>query len=348
MNSISHPSIRCETVIPFTKRGEKQSLERTQYKSTANCLTEREEVEMLLKTDKFVKKARRGPSFKDISHLKDRIWMSLTKDKFRLNQVLGGEKEFTFPSDSKTLIEISNEENTMFPKAFQVSNQKKRKNQEDCKETKGFKEVPGRQDASNLKKWFGTMKNLYFCKENSEKLFPEFRGVVITAVKELSQQITVACIEQGELLMEIIESYSSLLTKCVEMHEIHFKNEVSMLKSKFNLKKHQWESEKTELLQTINNKEQQTFNVLLKEQKLLDKISSLEKELLSTTKLISKRTRRASGIIRMDFPFHPLPFQSRSSSPSSLHQQVLTKALPIFEESPTLPRSPFNPLKLHN
>lgn len=85
----------------------------------------------------------------------------------------------------------------------------------------------GRQECENLKKWLENMKNLH-C---STDIFSENGRVIYSmCCKELIRQVSVNCLERGELLQEIIDYYTKLQMKMQGNIKSAYSNYEQMIK----------------------------------------------------------------------------------------------------------------------
>ena len=211
-------------------------------------------------------------SGRDVSHLQDKLKIPVS----RINEL---------PSDIKTLkklLENSDPLGNPLNKGHPLSCSCRK---EVCMDTvyKQNTELPsieklylgpptGRQECNNLRKWFENMKETYCVDGNTEENSRVLFGM---CSKELIRQVSVQCLERGELLKEVFEFFIN-----------------SYEKTRENLKNVEKNSEKlkNEIFESYENKEKNLKEVV---QKTEEKNQSLSLELNAQNKEIERLTELA-------------------------------------------------------
>ena len=194
-----------------------------------------------------------SPLSRDISHLRDKL-------KFP-----GSSKPSELPSDIKSikkLLETSDQEQVISnrgqslpyicKKEFSVGSFQKMINIELPSIDKMLLGPPtGRQEISMLKKWFESMKDSPEFQENEENN----KILHIMCIKELIRQVSVHCIERGELLHDILEYFLGKIEKNKDNLNVAIKNTEKIKKVVFD----NFKSKENELREKIDWLEKKNF-----------------------------------------------------------------------------------------
>lgn len=212
-----------------------------------------------------------SPISRDVSHLRDKfIFPSSTKVS-------------DLPSDIKTvkkLLETSDSLGNPLNKGFPVTLSCRKEMCMDSVYKQVSLELPsieklylgpptGRQECSNLKKWFDFMKESY-CSDSKDNDNDNIRALYTLCSRELIRQVSVQCIERGEFLQEVIDYFIQSYDKIQERIDLITKNTSKVKK----VIKEDFQKKENDLWDKIFSLEEGNKSLL---QKMLDKNDRLAK-----------------------------------------------------------------------
>ena len=288
-----------------------------------------------------------SPQTRDISHLKDKLSLLTPRHPDLPSNI----------TEVKRLVEASdflgnpiNKHGDPLPiscrKSFCINNNGKQTLMEVPSIDKLFLGAPsGRQECSNLKKWFESMKDTYCISEDSE----ENRRILYNMCsKELIRQVTVQCIERGELLHQVLEYFATSYEKIKESLAQSQRNSESLKKymqDKLKEKEEQLTSQiqrltnsKELLLETLEDEKAKNFKlseeIFLKDHKienLISRVGNDEDNSLRAVKTIRQRGSVYGGLSSMSaspkysFTSKILSMASKSELSISSDQETQTE-----------------------
>lgn len=309
MSTICNRADLQDVIIPFTKIQRpitKKSIN-LHRKTRSDCISDRLKVEEFLKSRKPSSKAQFLTTNRDISHLKDKTIISCASFKLKRDDVFALPQELSmFPSEKLELCEKGQEDPFLFPHILQkyVVNTVAMSHESmvNMRKMLGNRKisVPGRQDVSNLRVWYETMKMKYFDNEIKENTLPECKGVIATTLKELITQISFSCHEQGELILDLFKTYALLINKSVEILSKKYENQLSLLSMNFKQMKENLKGKIVNLKDRIQISESLNISLQESEENLRRKILDLEQTIENLKKTEIGLKRRTSLSIKRE------------------------------------------------
>ncbi|OMJ82586.1 hypothetical protein SteCoe_16702 [Stentor coeruleus] len=300
MTTICNRADLQDVIIPFTKiqRPISKNCANLHRKTHSDCISDRVKVEEFLKSRKPSSKAQLLTANRDISHLKDKTITSCASFKVKRDDVFALPQELSiFPSERLELCEKGQEDPYLFPYILQkyAVNTVAMSHESMVNLRKIFgnrkSSVPGRQDVSNLRIWYETMKMKYFDSEIKENAFPECKGVIATTLKELITQISFSCHEQGELILDLFKTYALLINRSVEILSKKYENQLSLLSMNFKQMKENLKGKIVNLKERIQISE--SLNITLQENE-----DNLRKRVFDLEQMIENMKKTENGLKR--------------------------------------------------
>ena len=299
MDSISHPSLINDVILPFAGQGKRlyKKDARGNRRLNSGFLTDRKIIEEMIKSDSSRTLSKVRGTSRDISHLKDKL---LVDAAGKVDDLLWDKKEYAFPTDSECFLSIAIKESKIIPEIIiedWLGNDfiDKYKGVE-CGDQgfKNYKSIPGRQEAINLKIWFDSLKGRHLREQHSEKELIEFMGVIVFAVRELHEQISVACFERGQTFMDIFENYSKVINKCMEIQKESLNLEISRLNAQVARMKSKFDKDLQGLKGFLDDKKHQNVILLDQEFELKHQIRILQSECATVKQRFKRILNRRS------------------------------------------------------
>ncbi|OMJ68044.1 hypothetical protein SteCoe_34619 [Stentor coeruleus] len=233
-----------------------------------------------------------SPISRDVSHLRDKfIFPSSTKAS-------------DLPSDIKTvkkLLETSDQLGNPLNKGLPVTLSCRKEMCMDSVYNKGSLELPsieklylgpptGRQECSNLKKWFDFMKENY-CSDSKDNDDDNIRVLYTMCSRELIRQVSVQCVERGELLQEVIDYFIHSYDKIQEKIDLIARNTSKVKK----IIKEDFQKKESNLWDKIFSLELGNKDLLQKMLEKNDRLAKIAEELRSKNEFIEELRERYSN-----------------------------------------------------
>ena len=213
-----------------------------------------------------------------------------------ISKLISQHDECAYPYNSKELANIGLGENNFFPKIFLMEVFSEDNARDEIFKKNLTKKIPGRQEISNLKKWFDEMKKLYFTMDTSENHLNESKGVLAIAIQELFKQISINCHERGDMLMDIFANYALLINKFVAIHSDRFLNKINEIKTQSEILQSKLKSKIKKLKDNTDNLKNKMRIVEENNEKLTNQVILLEKKMISKTEIDLSELRKRTSI----------------------------------------------------